>query len=59
VPHGRFLLLSSACRSKKKKTKQNKTKQNKTKDNRREEKTKLKRIVFYPKELLSEVRGSC
>ena len=41
VPNGRLLLLSSACRSKKTKKKN--------------EKPKLKRIIFYPKKLLSVV----
>jgi len=44
VPNGRFLLLSSACRSKniREEQKKNKTPQ-------------LKRIIFYPKKLLSVV----
>ena len=42
VPNGRLLLLSSACRSKKIKRKKN-------------EKPQLKRVIFYPKKLLSVV----
>jgi len=44
VPNGRFLLLSSACRSKKIREEQKKN-----------ETPQLKRIIFYSRELLSEV----
>ena len=42
VPNGRFLLLSSACRSKKIRKKKS-------------ENPQLKRVIFYPKKLLSVV----
>jgi hypothetical protein len=45
VPNGRFLLLSSACRSKKKREDGN------------SEEQKIKKIIFYSKELLGEVWG--
>jgi hypothetical protein len=45
VPNGRFLLLSSACRSKKKREESN------------YEEQKIKKIMFYSKELLGEVWG--
>ena len=47
VPNVRLLLLSSAWRSKKKTTKQ------------KRRKNKAQKNSFYPKELLSEVWGSC
>jgi len=46
VPNGRLLLLSSACRSKKIREEQKKN-----------ETPQLKRIIFYSRELLSEVWG--
>ena len=45
VPNGRFLLLSSACRSKKKRKEDN------------YEEQKIKKMMFYSKELLGEVWG--
>jgi hypothetical protein len=45
VPNGRFLLFSSACRSKKKKEESN------------YDEEKIKKMVLYSKELLGEVWG--